>query len=73
MGILVIEGPDGERHPYSVVAVIEKRHRAKHYTSWIRSRSRIIADASDIVYRGIARRHGDGEQMASSFEPGTIN
>lgn len=73
MGILVIEGPDGQSHAYSVVAVIEKRHRAKNYTSWIRSRSRIIADASDIVYRGIARRHGDGEQMAGSFEPGGIH
>ncbi|UCH75414.1 MAG: serine hydrolase [Rhodospirillales bacterium] len=66
MGILIVEGPDGKSYPYIVVGVIEKRHRARNYTAWIRSRGDIIGNVSDIVYRGIARYHAFGDKLAAS-------
>jgi beta-lactamase class A len=58
MGILNVQGPDGKRYPYTLIGIIEKQDRASNYSAWIRSRSEVIRDVSDIVYRGIARRHG---------------
>jgi beta-lactamase class A len=58
MGILNVLGPDGKRYPYTLIGIIEKQDRASNYSAWIRSRSEVIRDVSDIVYRGIARRHG---------------
>ena len=58
MGILNVRGPDGKRYPYTLIGIIEKQDRASNYSTWIRSRSEVIRDVSDIVYQGIARRHG---------------
>jgi beta-lactamase class A len=58
MGILSVRGPDGKRYPYTLIGIIEKQDRASNYSAWIRSRSEVIRDVSDIVYQGIARRHG---------------
>ena len=58
MGILSVPGPDGKRYPYTLVGIIEKQDRASNYSTWIRSRAEVIRDVSDIVYQGIARRHG---------------
>jgi beta-lactamase class A len=58
MGILNVLGPDGKRYPYTLIGIIEKQDRASNYSTWIRSRAEVIRDVSDIVYRGIARRHG---------------
>jgi beta-lactamase class A len=58
MGILNVLGPDGTRYPYTLIGIIEKQDRASNYSAWIRSRAEVIRDVSDIVYRGIARRHG---------------
>jgi beta-lactamase class A len=63
MGILSVQGPDGRRYPYTLIGIIEKENKAGNYTTWIRSRSEVIRDVSDIVYRGIARRHEFGELM----------
>jgi len=68
MGILIVKGPDGKSYPYIVVGVIEKQHKAKNYTAWIRSRGNIIGDVSDIVYQGIARHHDFGEEFAGSVQ-----
>ena len=57
MGILSVKGRDGKRYPYTVIGVIEKQQSASNYTTWIRSRSDIIRNVSNIVYRGIARQH----------------
>ena len=57
MGILSVKGPDGKNYPYIIVGLIEKRHRARNYTRWIRSRSNIIRNVSNIVYKGITRHH----------------
>ena len=57
MGILILRGKDGKRYPYTLVGVIEKRQRARSYTSWLRSRGNIIRRVSEIVYRGISQQH----------------
>jgi len=57
IGILVVKGSDGKRYPYTIVGVIEKRKRARHYGSWIRSRGNVIRKVSDIVYKGISQQH----------------
>jgi beta-lactamase class A len=57
MGILIVKGPTGKRYPYAVIGVIEKRHRARNYTTWIRARGDIIREVSDLVYKGIAQHH----------------
>jgi len=66
MGILIVEGPNGKSYPYIVVGVIEKQNKARNYRAWIRSRSNIIGGVSDIVYRGIARHHDFGKEIAQS-------
>ena len=58
VGILSVQGPDGKRYPYTLIGIIEKQGKARNYTAWIRSRAEVIRDVSDIVYQGIARRHG---------------
>jgi beta-lactamase class A len=58
MGILNVRGPDGKRYPYTLIGIIEKQERASNYGDWIRSRAEVIRDVSDIVYQGIAQRHG---------------
>jgi beta-lactamase class A len=58
MGILSVQGPDGKRYPYTLIGIIQKQDRASNYSAWIRSRAEVIRDVSDIVYQGIALRHG---------------
>ena len=57
MGILILKGKGGKRYPYTLVGVIEKRQRARSYTSWLRSRGNIIRRVSEIVYRSISQQH----------------
>ncbi len=57
MGILSVKGRNGKRYPYTVIGVIEKQRSASNYTTWIRSRSDIIRNVSNIVYKGIAQHH----------------
>lgn len=57
MGILIVEGKGGRRYPYTLVGVIEKQNRARHYSSWIRSRGNVIRSVSNLVYKDIASRH----------------
>ncbi|MFH1725366.1 MAG: serine hydrolase [Elusimicrobiota bacterium] len=58
MGILIVRGADGERYPYTIIGVIEKRQPARDYLAWIQSRGDVIRDVSNIVYQAISRRHG---------------
>ena len=57
MGILIVEGRDGKRYPYTVVGIIEKQVSAKNYSAWIRARGDVIRSVSNIVYQGIAQQH----------------
>ena len=63
MGILSVEGPDGKRYAYTLIGIIEKQNKARNFTAWIHSRGDVIRDVSDIVYRGIARRHDFGDLL----------
>ena len=63
MGILSVEGPDGKRYAYTLIGIIEKQSKARNFTAWIHSRGDVIRDVSDIVYRGIARRHDFGDLL----------
>lgn len=57
MGILVVKGRDGRSYPYTVVGIIEKQQSARNYSSWIRSRSKVIRSVSGLVYQGITHHH----------------
>ena len=57
MGILNVEGRDGQRYPYTLIGIIEKQQRARDYPTWIRARSDVIRNVSSIVYQGIAQHH----------------
>lgn len=57
MGILNVKGRDGKHYPYTVIGIIEKEQSASNYTTWIRSRSEVIRNVSNIVYQGIANHH----------------
>jgi len=57
MGILNVQGRDGRRYPYTLIGIIEKQRSARNYTTWIRSRSNVIRNVSNIVYQGIAQHH----------------
>ncbi len=66
IGILSVEGPDGKRYPYTLIGIIEKQNKARNFSAWIHSRGEVIRDVSDIVYRGIARRHAFGDMLKVS-------
>jgi beta-lactamase class A len=68
MGILIVKGPDGKSYPYTIVGIIEKRHKARNYTRWIRSRGDIIRDVSGIVYAGITNYHDFGKMVVGSVD-----
>jgi beta-lactamase class A len=57
MGILNVQGRDGKRYPYTLIGIIEKQQSARNYRTWIRSRSNVIRNVSNIVYQGIAQHH----------------
>ncbi|PCI39842.1 MAG: serine hydrolase [Elusimicrobia bacterium] len=57
MGILVARGKDGKRYPYTIIGVIEKRIPHPNYTTWIRTRGKVIRDISSLIYERLARRH----------------
>jgi beta-lactamase class A len=58
MGVLIAKGPDGRQYAYAVIGIIEKKHAARHYLSWLRSRGNIIREVSGLVYRLVGTAHG---------------
>lgn len=68
MGILIVKGRDGESYPYTLIGIIEKQQSARNYTSWIRARSKVIRNVSNIVYKGIAQHHDIGN--LAQLDPG---
>jgi beta-lactamase class A len=58
MGVLLAKGPDGRQYAYALIGIIEKRHAARHYFRWLRSRGDIIREMSGMFYRIIASLHG---------------
>ena len=58
IGIVEIRDRKGRKFPYTFVGIIEKQQRARNYGSWIRSRSVVIGEISDLVYTYVAKLHG---------------
>jgi beta-lactamase class A len=57
MGILVAQGKDGRRYPYTFVGIIEKGHRARRFGAWSATRGNVIREVSNIVYSDLKRIH----------------
>jgi beta-lactamase class A len=58
IGVVLAKAPDGRQYAYALIGVIEKKHAARHYFRWLRSRGDIIREMSGMVYRIIAGMHG---------------
>jgi len=58
MGVVTAKGPDGRQYAYTVIGIIEKKHAARHYGSWLRSRGDVIREISGMVYGMIGSLHG---------------
>lgn len=55
-GILVVPAQRGRAPlPYAVVGIIEKRKRARNFTTWSTSRARVIREVSALVYHELKR------------------
>lgn len=57
MGIVLLTDAKGQQFPYTFIGIIEKRERAANYTTWLRDRSRVIGEVSDIVFSGISAKY----------------
>lgn len=57
MGIMVAQGRNGHSYPYTFIAIIEKKHRARNYSQWAKSRSNIIRSVSGMVYDDMKTRY----------------
>ncbi|MBT6274879.1 MAG: serine hydrolase, partial [Chromatiales bacterium] len=57
MGIVLLTDAKDRQYPYTFIGIIEKSRRAANYTTWLRSRSRVIGEVSDIVFSGISARY----------------
>lgn len=57
MGILVANGKDGKKYPYTIVGIIEKSKRTPSYTQWMRQRGNVIRRVSTKVYQALKKRY----------------
>ncbi|MDE2038411.1 MAG: serine hydrolase [Elusimicrobia bacterium] len=58
IGVLMAKGPDGRRYAYTLIGIIEKEHRARHYLRWLRARGNVIRGVSYLMYRSVGALHG---------------
>lgn len=57
MGILVPKTKKGERYPYVVVGIIERKSRAANYGQWMNSRGKVLRQISTLVYEEMKKEH----------------
>ena len=57
MGIISARGKDGKRYPYTFIAIIEKKSRAKSYGTWQSVRGDIIRKVSAMGYAEMKKRY----------------
>jgi beta-lactamase class A len=57
MGILIAQGRNGRRYPYTFVGIIEKSHSAGNYRVWKDDRGDVIREVSSLAYRHLQRMH----------------
>jgi beta-lactamase class A len=58
MGIVLASDRNGVQYPYTFIGIIEKSHRSKNFTHWVGSRSQVIREVSDLVYRYFQNDYG---------------
>ncbi|EGV33661.1 hypothetical protein ThidrDRAFT_0350 [Thiorhodococcus drewsii AZ1] len=57
MGIIEARDRYGHTHAYTMIGIIERQTRARHYGSWISKRSDAIREVSNLVYLYMKDRH----------------
>jgi beta-lactamase class A len=57
MGILVAQGRNGLRYPYTFIGIIEKAQPAGNYLAWKEARGDVIRELSSMAYRHLQRLH----------------
>jgi len=57
IAILVPLGRDGNRYPYTFIAIIERDKRTRHFGSWVSHRANVLREVSNMVYDEINRMH----------------
>jgi beta-lactamase class A len=57
MGILVTQTKKGEKYPYAVVGIIERKSSATNYGQWMNSRGNVIRQLSTLVYEELKKEH----------------
>jgi beta-lactamase class A len=55
IGILIAQGQNGRRYPYTFVGIIEKSQRAGNFTAWKDDRGDVIRKVSGITYNHLQR------------------
>ncbi|MDG4555222.1 MAG: serine hydrolase [Candidatus Competibacter sp.] len=57
MGILVAQGRNGGRYPYTFIGIIEKTRSTRNYRAWKNDRGDVIREVSGIAYQHLRRMH----------------
>lgn len=57
MGILIAQGRNGRRYPYTFVGIIEKARSAGNYGAWKDARGNVIRQVSSMAYAHLQRMH----------------
>jgi beta-lactamase class A len=58
MGIVLTADRNGVQYPYTFIGIIEKNRRSKNFSHWVGSRSQVIREVSDLVYRYFKNDYG---------------
>ncbi len=58
MGIVLASDNNGVQYPYTFIGIIEKSRRSKNFSEWVGSRSQVIREVSDLVYRYFENDYG---------------
>lgn len=56
-GILAPKGKNGNRYPYTLVAIVEKASRTRSMSRWINSRGSVIRRVSGMVFDVLKAKH----------------
>jgi len=57
MGILIAQGRNGYRYPYTFIGIIEKARSANNYRTWINDRGNVIREVSSLAYNHMQQIH----------------
>lgn len=57
MGILIAQGRDGRRYPYTFVGIIQRATPAPNYLAWQKGRGDVIREVSSLAYQDLQQIH----------------